>query len=61
MPVSINEVRSEVHAFDATTLVNDEVLALITRRVADELVRMRAATTDRDRDTTLADRGRAGD
>lgn len=61
MPVTINEVHSEVHAFDATALVDDEVLELITRRVAEELARMRAAEAGRDRDTALTGRRRMED
>ena len=61
MPVTINEVRSEVHAVDATALVDDEVLRMIARRVAEELDRMRAAEAGRHRDTALADRPRTED
>jgi hypothetical protein len=61
MAVRINEVRSEVHAFDATALVDDEVLRMITLRVADELARMRAAEAGRNRDAALTGRRRTED
>lgn len=61
MSVLINEVRSEVHAFDATALVDDEVVELITRRVAVELDRMRSDEAERHRDTALTGRRRTED
>jgi hypothetical protein len=59
--VRINEVRSEIYAFDATALLDDEVLQVITRRVAEELDRMRAAEAGRHRDTALTGRRRMED
>ena len=61
MAVRINEVRSEVHAVDATALVDDEVLRLITLRVADELDRRRTAEAGRHRDAALTGRRRTED
>jgi hypothetical protein len=59
--VRINEVRSEIHAVDASALLDDEVLQVITRRVAEELDRMRAVAAGRHRDAALTGRRRMED
>lgn len=53
MSVQINEVKSTVHAFDATALVDEPVLRIITERVAEEMERKRAAEAGRTRDAAL--------
>ena len=58
MPVKINEVRSEVHAFDATALLTEEVMEVLTRRVAEELRRTSAQDQQRSRDTQMTQQRR---
>jgi hypothetical protein len=58
MPVKINEVRSEVHAFDATALLTEEVMEMLTRRVAEELRRTNAQDQLRSRDTQMTQQRR---
>lgn len=58
MPVKINEVRSEVHAFDATALLTEEVMEVLTRRVAEELRRTNAQDQLRSRDTQMTQQRR---
>jgi hypothetical protein len=61
MPVTINEVRSEVHAFDASALLTEEVLRVLTRRVADEIRRMATEDAIRARDKVVTEGRRAQD
>ena len=58
MPVKINEVRSEVHAFDATALLTEEVMEVLTRRVVEELRRTNAQDQLRSRDTQMTQQRR---
>lgn len=58
MPVKINEVRSEVHAFDATALLTDEVMEVLTKRVIEELQRTGAQEQQRSRDTQMTQQRR---
>lgn len=54
MPVRINEVHSEVMAFDASALLTEEVVQVLTRRIAEELARRGRDDALRDRDATIA-------
>jgi hypothetical protein len=61
MPVRINEVNTEVHAFDPTVLLTDGVLRVIVERVAAELERRAAAETGRAKDREIRDGRRRGE
>lgn len=61
MAVRINEVRTTVHAFDASALDNDEAVAAITRRVLEALRREEAERTERRRDAQVDQRRSARD
>ena len=55
MPVTINEVHSEIHAVDASALLSEEVLRLLTARVIEEIRRQELDQSRRDRDAKVAD------
>ena len=54
MPVRINEVHSEVMAFDASALLTEEVVQVLTRRIAEELARRGRDDALRGKDATIA-------
>ena len=55
MPVVVNEVHTEVHAFDATSLLTEEVLRVLVKKVAEELARQSADEALRARDAEIRD------
>lgn len=59
MPVTINEVHSEIHAVDASALLSEEVLRLLTARVVEEIRRQQVEESRRNRDARVADSRRA--
>lgn len=59
MPVTINEVHSEIHAVDASALLSEEVLRLLTARVIEEIRRQEVDQSRRNRDARVADSRRA--
>lgn len=59
MAWKINEVDAEVHAFDASALLTDEVLAVLTRRLGEAMARQRSDDAGRMRDTALGANRRA--
>ena len=60
MPVTINEVHSEIHAVDASALLSEEVLRLLTARVVEEIRRQEVEAARRDRDARVTGARRAG-
>ena len=60
MPWKINEVDAEVHAFDASALLTEEVVAALTARITQAMARERGEREQRRRDISLeaASRGR---
>ncbi len=61
MPVKIKEVLSEVHAFDATALLTEEVMEVLTQRVAEGMRRSHAEDQLRDRDSQMTAQRRQQD
>ena len=61
MPVVVNEVHTEVHAFDASALLTDEVLRVIDERVAAAMARQASSDALRARDTEIRDTRRRVD
>ena len=61
MPVVVNEVHTEVHAFDASALLTDEVLRVIDERVAAAIARRASADVARARDIEIRDARRRVD
>ena len=59
MPVIINEVHSEIHAVDASALLSEEVLRLLTARVLEEIRRQEVEEARRNRDAKVTDARRA--
>jgi hypothetical protein len=59
MPVVINEVNTEIHAFDASALLSDEVIRALAPRIAAELRRIEADAMQRERDAKVIDARRA--
>ncbi len=54
MPVTINEIETEVNAFDASALLTDEVLRVLVQRVAEELARSGREDKLRARDAQMS-------
>lgn len=61
MPVLINEVNTRVHAFDASSLLSDEVMRVIVERVTAAMVHQAAADAGRARDREIRDGRRVVD
>ncbi|ARE41828.1 hypothetical protein RGUI_3687 [Rhodovulum sp. P5] len=59
MPWKINEVDAEVHAFDASALLTDEVMAVLVQRLREALARDAAEDRGRSRDTAIGANRRA--
>lgn len=59
MAWKINEVDAEVHAFEASALLTDEVLAVLTRRLSEAMARQHSDDAGRRRDTALGANRRA--
>lgn len=55
MPVVINEVNTEVHAFDASALLTEEVIRALVPRLLEEMRRMEAQQAERARDASVTD------
>lgn len=58
MPVHIDEVETEINAFDASALLTDEVLQVIVRRVTEEMRRSQRDDTLRQRDAQVSQQRR---
>ncbi len=55
----INEVETEVHAFDATALLTDEVMAALTRKLTLALARQTAEAERQQSDAEIGPNRRA--
>ncbi|MFZ5961673.1 hypothetical protein ACOXXX_01865 [Thalassococcus sp. BH17M4-6] len=58
MPVTINEIETEVNAFDPSALLTEEVLRIMAARVAQEIENTKREDRLRDRDTAITSQRR---
>jgi len=61
MAVKIGEVESELHAFDATALLTEEVIAVLAVRMAEAMEKEKSETLSRHRDTAVGNNRRSED
>lgn len=61
MPWKINEVDAEIHAFDASALLTDEVVAILSARVSEAIDKRRSESEGRARDAAVGSNRRARD
>ena len=58
MPVTIDEIDTEVNAFDPSMLLTEEVLRILAQRVAEEIARTRREDRLRERDAEVSNQRR---